>query len=88
MLGDLLWKGLKKSRKSYPKRILEIRGRGLMIGIEMDEATSVHERLLSAKILTNCIRGKVIRLLPPYILTEAEVERFLREFDAILEESS
>lgn len=85
LLGQELVKGLKGLKKKYPKRILDIRGRGLMLGVEMDEATPVYDSLLERKVVVNCIRGKVIRLLPPYILTKAEIDLFLKEFEAAIE---
>jgi predicted acetylornithine/succinylornithine family transaminase len=83
--GEELFKGLKALKKEFPKRILDLRGRGLMIGVEMDEASAVHDFLLEHKVVVNCIRGKVIRLLPPYILTKADIDLFLHEFKAALE---
>jgi predicted acetylornithine/succinylornithine family transaminase len=84
-LSELLFSGLKELKKKFPKRIKEIRGLGLMVGVEFDDATPVHTELMNRKIITNCVRGKTIRLLPPYVITEEEVGIFIRELGLILE---
>jgi acetylornithine/N-succinyldiaminopimelate aminotransferase len=58
--------------------IKEVRGPGLMIGVELD--ISGKEMVLDGikeGILFNCTHEKVLRLLPPYILTEQDVDRAL-----------
>lgn len=85
-LSEHLFRQLKELRKAFPKRIREIRGLGLMVGVELDEAASVHRALLERGILTNCVRGKTIRLLPPFIITRAEIDLFIGELRAILAE--
>jgi predicted acetylornithine/succinylornithine family transaminase len=86
-LSEALFRGLKDLKKKFPKRIKDIRGRGFMIGIDFDNATPVHQALLERRVVTNCIRGKTLRLLPPYIIARAEIDLFLAELKAVLEES-
>ncbi|MGA8030683.1 MAG: aspartate aminotransferase family protein [Bryobacteraceae bacterium] len=56
--------------------IKEVRGQGLMIGVEL-EFPCKHLVLdgLKEGLLFNCTHEKVLRFLPPYILTEQEVDR-------------
>jgi acetylornithine/N-succinyldiaminopimelate aminotransferase len=62
--------------------IREIRGRGLMLGAELDRpGAPVVERCREAGLLVNCTADRVIRLLPPLVLTRAEADEGL----AILE---
>jgi len=84
-LSVYLFDQLKRLKVAFPKRILDVRGRGLMVGIEMDDAAAVHKKLLEKRIVSNCIKGKVIRLLPPYVISQAEIDLFIREFRAVLE---
>ena len=83
-LSTHLFKQLRPLKKKFPKKILDIRGRGLMVGIEMDDAAPVHQELLKRKIVTNCIKGKVLRLLPPYVISDAEIDLFVKELGDIL----
>jgi acetylornithine/N-succinyldiaminopimelate aminotransferase len=54
-------------------RITEIRGRGLMLGIELDrDCPELAQQALDAGLLINVTAGNTIRLLPPLIITEQE----------------
>ncbi|MGB9606370.1 MAG: aminotransferase class III-fold pyridoxal phosphate-dependent enzyme, partial [Bryobacteraceae bacterium] len=59
--------------------IREVRGYGLMIGIELDmPCRSLVEDALAEGLLINCTSENVIRLLPPYIISDAEVDRAVK----------
>ncbi len=59
--------------------IREIRGEGLMIGIELsiDGAPFVSQAMLRG-LLINCTHDFTLRLLPPFLVTRAQVRQFLR----------
>jgi acetylornithine aminotransferase len=63
-----------------PAAIREVRGRGLMIGIELKpEHAALRAKMLSEhKIFTGSAGANVIRLLPPLTVTEQELQRFIR----------
>ena len=67
--------------KSFPK-IKEIRGKGLMIGIEMEmPAKELRNKLLfEEKVFTGASGTHVIRLLPPLKLTTGDADVFLTRF--------
>ena len=67
--------------KSFPK-IKEIRGKGLMIGIEMEmPAKELRNKLLfEEKVFTGASGIHVIRLLPPLTLTTGDADVFLTRF--------
>jgi predicted acetylornithine/succinylornithine family transaminase len=80
--GEMLKQELTVLKNAYPNKIKEVRGRGFMIGIELfDEGSKVVEMMRSMKILVNCTNLKVIRLLPPLIVGEAEIKMFLNAFE-------
>jgi 4-aminobutyrate aminotransferase len=65
----------------------DVRGKGLMIGIEMgDAAKEAVTRLLDRGIITNAAHETVLRLLPPFIIEKKDVDEFLAALDAVLEE--
>jgi len=65
--------------------ITEIRGLGLMLGIELNvPGQYVVDSMLQAGVLVNCTNGNVIRLLPPYIISREEIDIFVSRFDAVL----
>ncbi len=65
------------------KAIKELRGRGLMIGIELNEEYSdLRNRLLFEKhIFTGGAGANVIRLLPPLCISQQECEQFVESFN-------
>jgi len=70
----------------YPS-IVEVRGAGLMWGLELnDDATAVHEAATRHGLLVNRTAGKVIRLLPPLTITEAELDRAIGLLDTVFSE--
>ena len=82
-IGDFLMKEL----KGLPyDGIKEVRGRGLMIGIEFKESIKEARTklLFEEKIFTGVAGTNTIRLLPPLCLSKAEAEEFLNKFRKVL----
>jgi acetylornithine/N-succinyldiaminopimelate aminotransferase len=86
--GAELHEGLGKlaSRFSF---IREIRGEGLMIGIELSvEGAPFVSEAMQRGLLINCTHDFTLRLLPPFIITRAQVREFLRIFELVLATTS
>lgn len=69
--------------------IREVRGAGLMIGIELQSealAKTTTAALFAQRIIVNRTSESVLRLLPPYILERPHVDTFIAAFDSILSE--
>lgn len=66
--------------------ITDVRGRGLMIGIELNVPyKEIRQRLLFEKhIFSGCAGTNVLRLLPPLCLSKAEADEFLENFNQVL----
>jgi acetylornithine/N-succinyldiaminopimelate aminotransferase len=65
--------------------IREIRGEGLMIGIELSiEGAPFVAEAMRRGLLINCTHDYTLRLLPPFIVTRAQVREFLRLFEIVL----
>jgi acetylornithine aminotransferase/acetylornithine/N-succinyldiaminopimelate aminotransferase len=65
--------------------IREIRGEGLMIGIELAvEGAPYVEEAMRRGLLINCTHDFTLRLLPPFIITRAQVRQFLRLLELVL----
>lgn len=71
---------------AHPDTILDIRGRGLMLGIEMadNHANDIKTSALNEGLLLNVTSGNVIRLLPPLTISYAEIDAFLAIFEKLL----
>jgi len=66
--------------------VSEIRGQGLMIGVEFERETKPIVRdLLARGVITNSTAGNVLRLIPPLILSEAEVDEGVSAIARVLE---
>ncbi len=88
-LGTRLLEGLQRGLGGVAG-VEEIRGRGLMLAIELDRpCKEIMQRALEQRLLVNVTADKVVRLLPPLVLTDAEadmlVERLVRVVRAFLE---
>ncbi len=83
--GTYMMKGLKKLQEKYPEKIKEVRGRGLLLGMELvKEGRSLVEACMKDHLLINCTVGNVIRLAPPLIVTEKEIDEALAVMDKAL----
>jgi acetylornithine aminotransferase len=73
-LGNRLLEGF-RAALAGDNRVVDIRGQGLMLGIELDvSCTSLVAKALDEGLLINVTQDKVIRLLPPLILSDAEAD--------------
>lgn len=78
---------LKELQKKYPSIIEEIRGVGLMLGIDVGEyAGIIKEKSFENKLLLNVTAGTIIRLLPVLTITYEEICQFIKMLESILEE--
>lgn len=78
-LGERIREGLARGLPPAAG-VREIRGRGLMIGIELNRpCTDLVQRALECGLLINVTAERVIRLLPPLILSDAQAERIVNE---------
>jgi len=67
--------------------IIDVRGMGLMLGIELDStdlATRAVSEMMAQHILINRTSETVLRFLPPYILERKHVDRAIAALDGIL----
>ncbi len=66
-------------------RVVDIRGQGLMVGVECDRPVNQLVSLaLEEKLIINVTRDSVIRLVPPLIISAEEVEMLVERLQAAL----
>lgn len=91
-MGRLLLEGLEQVQQKYPDTIAEVRGKGLMIGVEFvaDEvgeltiAQMTKRGVIAAYTLNN---PRVIRFEPPLVITESQVQFACEVFGAAVAET-
>lgn len=65
------------------KAIKDVRGKGLMIGVELSfPGAPVVQEMMKRGVLANCASGNVIRLVPPLIISKEEIDKIV---DALIE---
>lgn len=77
-VGAYLKTGLENALKGTPG-VLEVRGQGLMLGIELEKPCGVLVgRALEAGLLINVTRDRVIRMLPPLLIDKTEADELIK----------
>ena len=72
--GEYLLSSLKELAGIYPV-IKDVRGRGLMAGMELEtEGAGLLKHLMEDGYIVNCTREKVIRFLPPFIINNEDID--------------
>lgn len=76
LMGAYLMHKLDQLQKKYPQAIAEIRGKGLMIGIELKiDGKSILDACHSQGLLANITAGNVLRFLPAYTITKEDADK-------------
>lgn len=80
-ISKYLFSALQVLKKKY-SFIKEIRGVGLMVGIEFEiSVEKIVKKCLEKGLIINSPKENVIRLLPPFIITKKDVDRAIKIFD-------
>ena len=68
--------------------VKEVRGFGLMIGVEMEiPGKQMVLDAMADGLLINCTHDTVLRMLPPYILTEQDVDRAITVLNRVFKKT-
>lgn len=82
--GEQLIDALRSNLDGQPV-VRQIRGRGLMIGIELDcDCAELKQDALEEELIINVTHGRVVRLLPPLIIDDAELDRIVEVVTGII----
>jgi acetylornithine/N-succinyldiaminopimelate aminotransferase len=85
--GASLMRGLKKVARAHPSLVAEVRGLGLMVGLELtSEAGPVVKALRARGFLATKAGDKVLRLLPPLVVKSADIKAFLVALEDVLKD--
>ena len=84
-LGEHLRGRLAAVRERFPERIADVRVHGMMVGIELTApGTDVWRALLEKGFVLNLTQDTVLRLLPPLVITEEELDAFAAALESVL----
>ena len=83
-MGKYFVKGLETLKKRFPF-IREIRGKGLLIGVELEiDGSKIVESCMLEGLLMNCTAAKVLRFVPPLTIKKNEIDRGLAILEKVL----
>jgi len=84
--GKYLMRRLQALKSSFPDLVAEIRGLGLLVGVELKVRASDLLPLFYKRGYLVCTAGeKVIRIIPPLVITMRQLDSFVRVFAQVLE---
>lgn len=83
--GEYFKNELRKLQEKYPEKVTDVRGCGLMLGMEVaGEGKPIVESCLANNIIVNCTAGNVIRIVPPLIISKEEIDIVVAALDKAL----
>lgn len=83
-MGELIKLGFQTAFADTPA-VKVVRNAGLMIGIELDRPCGELVKMaLAAKVLINVTADKVVRLLPPLVITQDEAQELVKRLSAVI----
>jgi acetylornithine/succinyldiaminopimelate/putrescine aminotransferase len=83
--GQYFFERLLTLQKKFPF-ITNVRGRGLILGAELDrDGSAIADTCLKEGLLINCTVGKVLRFIPPLIVSKAEIDEGFAILEKVLE---
>ncbi|NOZ69606.1 MAG: aminotransferase class III-fold pyridoxal phosphate-dependent enzyme, partial [Deferribacteres bacterium] len=84
--GKYFFDKLEKLKRDFPSDIIDVRGMGLMLGLELTKTGGpIVEACARRGILINCTSGNVLRFTPPLIIIEKEIDHLIDVLEDILE---
>ncbi|MCM8782152.1 MAG: aspartate aminotransferase family protein [Candidatus Omnitrophica bacterium] len=85
VISKFLFSKLDKLKKKHPSLIKEIRGMGIMVGIELNiEGEEIVKQCREEGLLINCTQKNVLRIMPPLVVKRGEVAKAIKIFDNVL----
>lgn len=83
--GEYFKNELRKLQEKYPDKVTDVRGCGLMLGMEVaGEGKPIVESCLANNVIVNCTAGNVIRIVPPLIINKEEIDIVVAALDKAL----
>ncbi len=86
-MGSYLLGKLEGLRKKHPDKIKEIRGKGLLVGMELNlECAEVVKACMARGVLLNCTAKNVVRFMPPLTVEEKDIDEVVETLDHVLDQ--
>lgn len=83
--GEYFKNELRKLQEKYHDKVTDVRGCGLMLGMEVaGEGKPIVESCLANNVIVNCTAGNIIRIVPPLIISREEIDIVVAALDKAL----
>lgn len=83
--GEYFKNELRKLQEKYPDKVTDVRGCGLMLGMEVaGEGKPIVESCFANNVIVNCTAGNIIRIVPPLIISREEIDIVVAALDKAL----
>jgi len=77
-MGKYLKKRLEEMKKEFPSLVAEVRGMGLLVGMELTrDGAPIVKACMDRGLLINCTAGNILRFTPPLIVNEKEIDHLI-----------
>ncbi|MEW6213745.1 MAG: acetylornithine transaminase [Nitrospirota bacterium] len=85
-MGEYLREKLEHLKKEFPSLIVDIRGLGLLLGMEMTrDCEPIVKACLERGVLLNCASGNVLRFMPPLIVQQKDIDHLIEILEEVFE---
>jgi len=87
-MSKYLRESLEQLKEEFPSLITEIRGMGLLLGMELTrDGDSIVRACLEKGVLINCTAGNVLRFIPPLIVRQRDIDHLVDVLEGVFEKS-
>ncbi|VBB04881.1 aminotransferase class-iii [Lucifera butyrica] len=84
-VGNYMVKQLNGLKDAYPALITKVRGKGLMLGMQLSRpGREIVQTCMERGLIINCTAGDVLRFVPPLIITREHVDEMVAVLDSVL----
>lgn len=86
-MGEYMMAELRKLQSKYSQLILDVRGKGLMIGAQISRpGREIVNRCLEEGFIINCTAGEVLRFVPPLNINKNHIDELIANLDKVFAE--
>jgi len=88
-MGKYFKKRLEEMKKEFPSIIADVRGMGLLVGMELTrDGAPLVKACMEKGALINCTAGNILRFMPPLIITEKDIDHLIDILEQIFDQLS
>ena len=89
-VGKYFKQKLIELQEKFPEQIVDVRGEGLILGAELGKSKKTGVEIVNACMergaIINCTVGKVLRFIPPLVITKSDVDEVVKILEEVLSE--